>query len=225
MLAVIRRGVGDAVVLPGIAGPEHDLVCVFQDRQVARLGAFGVDLAHDVGHDARQRALGIIACGEDGAARQVHQLLQHGLRVVGAARALPSVGAGIDRPGTFVLLETLDFLGDEVQGLIPRHAHEIAGTAAVAFCIRTLLEIGATDHRILDAARVVDDVLHAVDRLVRERILVPGTQANETAVLDLAVKGAPVRRRENLLGIICRKGARHAARQHRARCTECGKRG
>ena len=104
----------------------------------ARLALFGTHQLFHRGHDVRhQHARGTQAIGvlvAHVAADRIQESMDLALGVMEAAGARPAVGAAEDRPVGMLRLYAREFLGHEIERLVPRHLDErlLASTLGMA---------------------------------------------------------------------------------------------
>ena len=90
------------------------------------------NIAHQ--HRAGGVAVGVARVGE--AADAAEEAAQLVLRMMKAARAGPSVGAGENCVVAALANHALDFIGDQIERAIPGHRDETIGAAAIARAAR-----------------------------------------------------------------------------------------
>ena len=180
-------------VLDRVVGPKHDELAFLEDHVPG--GALRIHLgrAEHVGQDHLPGAGRVVADGADAAA--VHADAAH--HVVAAAMHLadraPAHAAGVQRPRAVVLLHALEFFVEQVERLVPAHAHEavvaaLAGVAEVALAVPV-----QTHHRVAHAGRAVDQAEQALDHLRRVLVVLEGADIDHAVADHLGADGAEVR--------------------------------
>ncbi len=204
----------DLAVLDRVGAPEHQQIRALYQHRPHRLLLVDFQCAHHMRHDDLRRTGRVIARGIDEPALEVHQPAQQRLAIVQIARALPAIGAGEGR-GRADLLHAHQFLGHQIECLVPGDAHEIAATALFDGRAGPLLQPGAAHHRVFDAGRRVDGIHHAFQLVAGRRVLLPALDADEAAVDHAGAERTPMRAGQHLA--VRRIGRRGAARQQRRR--------
>ena len=146
---VIGNHPADLVGQHRVSAPEHQQIRTFDNHRPDGLLLINFQRADNVRHDDLGGSGRVIARTGDKTTAQIHQAAQHVLAVVQFAGALPAIGTG-ERG---LRGNALQFLGHQIKRLIPSDADKIARATGFRRGTRHFFQVGATHHRVFDAAR------------------------------------------------------------------------
>ena len=149
----------DLSVARGNAAEHHDKIRVISDALPTGAGTVHrIQAAKHVLHEhgACRVAVGVARAGESADAAE--EALELRARMMEAAGAGPSVGAGVDGVIAAIANDALEFVGDQIERAIPRHRDVSIRSATIASAAGALLEPSCAHCGLRDAAGVMQRV-------------------------------------------------------------------
>ena len=176
-----------------IVGEQHQQLGFFEN-DLPR-GALRIHLGgpQHIRQDHLPGAGRVVAGGADAATMHAHRA-QH---VVAAAMHLanraPAHVGGVQRPRAVILLDAFQLFVNQVEGLVPAHAHEAVVAALQAVAVLAILVPVEAHHRIAHPRRAVDDAERALEDIGRMAVELERHDLDHLVGFHTGTEGPPVR--------------------------------
>ena len=176
-----------------IGTPHHKEFTFFCEHFPSRLLFVNAVGADHIGQDHLCATRGVVAVVAGKAAVEIEHTLHQIAGRTQIAGTHPTVAAAVDRHGTVLFSDTLEFGGNEFQSLVPGDAHEGFGAAALAASLIALFQITLANHRVADASGVVRLLCERLQLQRRSLVEFDRFESFDLAALDVNAVHAPMR--------------------------------